>query len=807
MDTLLQDIRFAVRTLTKSPMFTTLAILCLAVGIGVNVNVYSAVYAAFLRPFGFKDSERLAVINDRHTQRGWEWEAHSFETFKDLRAQADAFSDMAGMAFRSITLTDGEEPVRLQGELVSWNLFPMLGVTPHLGRTFRAEDDVPGAPGVVIIGYDVWQGRYAADSAIIGRTLTVNGHPHVLVGVMPKGFMFPEREEVWLPITPVLEGQPRDRREVGLIGRLKDGVDVSAATTQLSTISQRLEERYPTIHAHWRAYAVPLREQLVPADTRLVIATMMGAVSFVLLIACANVANLLLARATTRGREIAVRTALGASRGRILRQLLTESVILALVACPIGIGIAFWLLDLVMASIPPNDMPYYIRFAIDGPVLLYAVLVAAATGVVFGLAPAWQAARANLQSALKEGGRGSGMGAARHRLRSALVVGEVALSLVLLVGASLFVRSFLNVQNRTGGVETSNVMTMRFYMPGERYDSAGAIHARVFDVIERVEALPGVVSATASNQIPLSGGGDWSAIEIEGKKVANRAEAPEVGWTGITANWFPTLGVPITSGRALSVQEARDSSRVAVINETMARRFWPEQSALGKRFRLLEDSTGHWFSVVGVARDFRAEELDNNAPVEPSFYVSYRYMPTRNTGLMIRTEGDPAEITSAARRVIREADPTLPIFQVMTLEELRRLGYWSVRLFGWMFSMFAGVALVLASVGVYGVIAYSVSQRTQEIGVRVALGAQSSDVIRMVVRGGALLALLGIGIGLAGALAVTRVIQSLLFDVSATDTVSFVGVTVFLTAVALLASYVPARRATRVDPMTALRTE
>jgi len=329
----------------------------------------------------------------------------------------------------------------------------------------------------------------------------------------------------------------------------------------------------------------------------------------------------------------------------------------------------------------------------------------------------------------------------------------------------------------------------------------------VLDVVERIEALPGVVSVAASNQIPLSGGGGWGAVEIEGRPVAARNDAPEVGWAGITANWFSTIGVPITAGRALTAQEARDSSRVAVVNETMARRFWPEQSALGKRFRLLDDSSRHWFTVVGVSGDYRSEELGNNVPMDPAFVASYRYMTTRNTGIIIRTDRDPAQITSAARRAIREADPALPVFEVMTFEELRRFGFWSVRLFGWMFSMFAGVALVLASVGVYGVIAYSVSQRTQEIGVRVALGAQASDVIRMVVRGGAMLAFTGIAIGLAGAFAVTRVIRSLLFDVSATDTLSFVGVTVFLAAVAIVASYVPARRATRVDPLTALRAE
>ena len=807
MDTLAQDIRFAVRSLAKAPLFTTLCILCIGVGIGVNVNVYSAVYAAFLRPFEFRDAERLVALSDRHAQRGWEADAFSFETFKEIRAQGDVFSDVAGMTYRSITLTDGEEPLRVQGELISWNLFPMLGVQPHIGRAFRSEDDMPGAPPVVIIGYGVWERRYAADSAIVGRTLSVNGHPHVLVGVMPKGFMFPESEEAWLPMTPALGNRPRELREVAVIGRLKDGVDVEGASTQLAAISQRLEGRFPTVYENWRAYAKPLREEFVPSDMRLIVTAMMGAVTFVLLIACANVANLLLARATTRGREIAVRTALGASRGRILRQLLTESILLALVACPLGIAIAFWLLDLVLASIPPNDMPYYIKFAIDGPVLMYAVLVAIATGVLFGLAPAWQAMRANLQAALKEGGRGSGTGATKQRLRSVLVVGEIALSLVLLVGASLFVRSFLNVQNRTGGVDTSNALTMRFFLPGQRYDSGTAINTRVLDIVQRIEALPGVVSAAASNQIPLSGGGSWGAIEVEGKPVQARNEAPQVAWTGVTANWFSAIGVPITAGRTLTAQEARDSSRVAVVNETMARRFWPEQSAIGKRFRLLQDSVPHWFTIVGVSADYRAEELDDNSPVEASFFASYRYLTTRNTGVVIRTQQDPAQITSAVRRAIREADPMLPVFEVMTFEELRRFGFWSVRLFGWMFSMFAGVALVLASVGVYGVIAYSVSQRTQEIGVRVALGAQSSDVIRMVVRGGAVLAVTGIAIGLLGAFAVTRVIASLLFDVSATDTLSFVGVTVFLGAIAMIASYVPARRATRVDPLTALRAE
>jgi putative ABC transport system permease protein len=517
--------------------------------------------------------------------------------------------------------------------------------------------------------------------------------------------MFSERAEAWVTMAPLLEGNTRDLREVVLYARLKAGSDVDKATTQLRTISERLEKEYPATQAGWRAYAQPLRKAFIPNDTRLVISAMMGAVTFVLLIACANVANLLLARATARTREIAVRTALGAGRLRIVRQLLTESILLAMVACPIGIGIAYWLLDLVLASIPEGDLPYYIRFAIDGPVLLYTVGIAAITGLVFGLAPALQAVRGNLQAALKEGGRGSGTGASRQRLRTALVVGEIALSMVLLVGAALFVRSFLNVQNSMGGVNTANMLTLRFFMPGQRYDSGSTIVSRVADVVERVGALPGVLSVTASNQIPLSGGGAGGDIEIEGKPVANRADAPNVWWTGVTKDWFSTLGAPLLAGRDLTDQETRERSAVAVVNETMAKRFWPNADAIGRRFRLLEDSAPHWFTVIGVARDFNVEELDNPEAIGPGFFVGYRYLPTRNTGLMIRTSGDPTQITTAVRMAIRESDPTLPVFQAMSMEDLRSRGIWSQRLFGWMFTMFGLVALVLAAVGVYGVIA------------------------------------------------------------------------------------------------------
>ena len=805
MDTLLQDTRFAIRSLLKAPLVAALCVLCLAIGIGLNASIYSAVYAVFFRPFSFAEPERLVWISERNDRIGWDDVAVAYETFDDMRGQASELEQVAGFSGRSITLSDSDEPVRLRGAGVSWNLFPVLGVQPHLGRGFREDEDRKGAPGVLLLGYGVWEKRYGGDSSVVGRSIIVNGQPHTIVGVMPQGFMFPEREEAWIPIAPVLDGSSRESRAVSVVGRLRTGGSATIASTQLAEVSRRLEKQYPQVYEQWRIEAIPLRDAFMDRETKLVISTMMGAVTFVLLIACANVANLLLARATTRSREVAIRAALGASRMRIVRQLLTESVVLALVACPVGIWIGYWLLGLIVGTIPEGDLPYYYVFRMDAPVLAYTVVLAIVVGLVFGLAPAMQAARGNLQKALKDGGRGSGSGGGRHRLRTALAVSEVALSMVLLVGASLFVRSWVNMQRQTGGIVTENMLTMRFYLPGARYDAGNAISRRVEDVVERVRAVPGVEFAAASNLIPIDGGGSGGLVEVEGQPVVNRSQAPRVFWTGVTDQWFETLGVPLLSGRLLTAAETRDSSLVAVINESMARRLWPSGEPLGKRFRLLQEGDSPWLTVVGVTRDFREE--DNVGAMSPSFFVSYRYLPSRNTGLIIRADREPTQLTSAIRGALRASDPTMPVFGVASMEEVRNIALWNHRLFGWLFSLFGFVALLLASIGVYGVIAYGVSQRTQEIGVRVALGAQPADVIRMVVRGGITLALAGVVLGLVAALGVTRVIQSLLVEVSATDPLSFIGVTFFLGAIALLASYVPARRATRVDPMTALRNE
>ena len=806
MDTLLQDLRFAARTLRKSPGFTALAVVCLALGIGVNTSIFSIVNGALLRPFPFADPDRLVTLVATQPKQGWDRSTTSIPDLQDWREATTSFTSVAAFDWRSLTISNGEEPERLEGSSITWNLFPVLGVPPQLGRGFRPEEDRPGAEPVVLLSDELWRRRFNADPTIIGRSVLVNDAPRTVVGVMPPRFKYPDNQELWVPMMPLEHATPRGVRGVRVVARLKPGRTVEQASTELAAVAKRLEGQFPVENKGWGARVIPIREDMVGDEETLIILTMMGAVSFVLLIACANVANLMLARATARHREIAVRAALGAGRGRILRQLLTESVLIAVAAGVLGVGVAWVGLRLIDAGIPQSDaLPFYIRWAIDRDALLYTVAISVLTGVVFGLAPALQATKGNLQEALKEGGRGSGAGMQRSRLRSTLVVVEVALSLVLLVGASLFVRSFLNLQRTSGGFDTAPMMTLRFYLPGERYDSTRARLQRMEDLVRRVEALPGVGAAFASNLVPLSGGGSGGGAIVEGR-VVQPGDEPRIFWAGVTPHFFQTLDVPIVSGRNFTDAEGRDSSAVAVVSEHMARKLWPSGSPLGQRFRLAGDTAAHWLTVIGVSRDFHYDEMDDR-DLQPAAYLPLPYLSTRNTGLVVRTAGDPAAATAAIRREIRASDPAIPVFEVMTMEEVRRTSFWQYRLFGWMFSVFGAIALLLAAVGVYGVISYGVTQRTHEIGVRVALGAPGRAVMRLVVGQGVTLALVGIGIGLLGAFGVTRVIQSILWDVSASDPLSFTGVALFLTAVAALASWVPARRATRVDPIVALRNE
>jgi putative ABC transport system permease protein len=806
MDTLFQDLRYAVRTLVKNPGFAALTIACLAVGIGVNSTIFSVVDTVAIRPLPFFEPDRLVALYTTHQANGIERGSVSYLDLQDWKTHSRALADIAAVTGRSLTLSDGDEPERFNGATVTSNLFPLLGIQPVIGRQIRPDEDTPGGARVVLLSHSVWQRRYAGDPSIVGRSITINGNAHTVVGVMPPRFQFPSHAQLWIPMAPIEHTSVRGARNVVAYGRLKPGVSFEDARRDMGTVGARLATEHREDQG-WSVTAQIIRNAMMPSDIRLIVMTMMGAVSLVLLIACANVANLLLSRATVRQREIAVRSALGAGRGRIVRQLLTESVLIALAAAPLGVAIAYLGLQWLTASMPPqNEPPYYVDWTMNPRVIYYTIAIAALTGIIFGLAPALQAARTNLQDSLKDGGRGSA-GGARNRLRSTLVIAEIALSLVLLVGASLFIRSFMNLQDARAGIETSRLMMLRFYMPGDPYEPPDAIVRRVEDVVRRVEALPGVASAMASNMVPLGAGGSDGGVVPEGVAVAAGQE-PHVSYFAVTPHLLKTLNVPLVAGRDFTDAEGQGRSGVAIVNGVFAKRLWPNRAdVIGQRFRIVDDAAQQWITVVGTVSDFRLFSVRDGKP-SPYAFVSYPYDPTRNTGLTIRVAGgDPASITRAVRQEIRKSDPTLPLFEIQSGEEARVNTFWQYRLFGWMFSIFGGIALLLAAIGVYGVLSYAVSQRTQEIGVRMALGASRRDVFVLIVRHGATLAGLGILGGVVGAAAVTRVVTSLLYNVSATDPLSFIATAGFLAAVAVAASYLPARRATAVDPMVALRAE
>jgi putative ABC transport system permease protein len=802
---LFQDIRFGLRTALKARTVTGLAVTCLAIGIGLNTMIFSVMDGVIIRPLPYHDPDNLVVLNTTQRQTSLDFGGLSWLDLQDWKERARSFSSIAGVQLRSFTVSDGGDSDRYAGAAVSHQLFPLLGKSAQVGRGFTAEDDRQGAEPVVVISDDLWRRRYDADPAIVGRVVQVNSRPHTIIGVMPAQFRFPENEYLWLPLAQFAVSQERGARGLSVFARLRAGVTLEQARQEADAVAANLAAAFPSTNQGWGMRIRTITDWALPDDVVLIIGTMMGAVTMVLLIACFNVANLMLARASTRAREMSIRTALGAGRAQIIRQLLTESVIIGVLSVPLGMACAWAGLRLMDMSIPPDDIPYFIHWELNFRAFAYAVFVAGLTGMVFGLAPAIQASRADLQEGLKEGGRGMA-GGTRSWLRSTLVVAEVSLALLLLIGASLFVRSFLNLQQSSGGFDTAPLVTMRFYMPNEQYPTPESKTQRAEDILRRVEALPGVAAAFASNLIPLSGGGGFANILIDGRSFS-KGEEPGAGYVGVTPHMLKTLGLTVVRGRELTDTEAVSKSAVAVINQAMAKRFWPNADPVGARFRSRDDANHPWFTVVGVVPDYRHGESDNMDPIDPCAYIPFAYGAFPNTGITIRASGDPALIAAPAREAIRASDPKLAVFQTATMEDLRQRGYWQYFLFGWMFSLFGGIALVLAVIGVYGVLSYSVAQRTQEIGVRMALGANRADVLKLVIVQGVRLAIMGVVIGVVGSFFVTPVIRAQLVNVSPSDPASFIGVSIFLTVVAFVASYVPARRAMAVDPLVALRAE
>ncbi len=802
---LLQDIRYAVRNLWHSKGFATVAILCLGFGIGLNATIFSVIDGVLLKPYPYTDPDRILVVGQQN-QRTDNQAGLSYLDMRDWKEANTVFTTIAGVAGRSLTIADrGGEPERYLGAAISWDLFPLLGTLPVLGRGFTAEDDRPGAGPVVLLGHDLWTRRYRGDGRIVGEAILINSKPHVVVGVMPPGFAFPNNQRLWIPLEPVVSQEARGVRGLFAFGRMKPAVTIERARQELDAIAGRLAVQYPATNEGWTSHLRTLRDAFLPGDVWLVLSLMMAGVTLVLFIACSNVANLLLARAAGRRREIAVRTALGAGRGRIIRQLLTESLVLGLISVPLGIAIAEIGTRLIAAGMPPDQVPYYVRWEVDWRSVAYTVVVAATTAVLFGLFPALQVSRGNLHEALKEGTRGNSV--ARSLMRSTLVVVQVAFALVSLVGALLFVRTFMNIGGSDLGFDTRPLMALRFYLTGEVYEPQDAKLRRVEDIVRRVEALPGVRAAFASNLVPLSNGGGGGTVIVDGRP-AQANERAGIAFVGVTPHLVSTLGLVTTSGRDFTEAEGWSRSPVAVINQTMATRFWPGGDPVGGRFRLADDAKVEWFTVVGVTPDANVFGIDPSDEQPPAVaYVPYAYQQSLSTGLTVRVDGDPASVTSALRAAIRASDPNLAIFQARTIAEARRLSFWQYGLYGWIFGTIGVMGLLLASIGVYGVLSYSVSQRTQEIGVRVALGADDGHILRLVVGHGLLLAGIGVGAGLALSAAAMPFARSLLYRVSPFDPVTFAAVATFLLAVAFLASYLPARRATRVDPVGALRGE
>ena len=804
---LLADVRYTLRSLWHSKGFATVAILCLAFGIGLNTTIFSIVDGVLLQPYPYPEPHRILVVGEQNRKTD-STSGLSYLDMRDINLSPNSpFSTVAASAGRSLTVSDRTgEPERYPGAAVSWDLFPMLGTQPIVGQGFTAEHDRPGAEGVVLLSHDLWTRRYQSDPNVIGRSILINAKPHTVLGVMPPGFRFPNQQRLWIPLTPAVANDPRSFRGLFAFGRLKPGVTMEQSRQQLDAIFGQIAGESPATTEGWTSRVRTLHESFLPPDVPLVIGIMMGSVTLVLIVACSNVANLLVARATGRRREISVRAALGAGRGRIIRQLLTESVVLSLLSLPLGLALAEVGTRLISGGMPPDAVPYYVKWQIDWRSVTYSVIVAITTAVIFGLFPALQVSRGDLHSPLKEGTRGNS--AVRSPLRNALVIVQVSLALVSLVGALLFLRTFRNLDTANVGFDTRHLMTMRIFLPGEEYEREDAKLRRVEDVVHRIEALPGVQAVFASNYVPLSGGGGGGNVVIEGQP-AREDELAGIVFNGVTPQFVPALGLTLTQGRSFTESEGWSKTPYALINQTMARRFWPKGEPLGARFRLNNpEDKDNWFTVIGIVSDANLYGIDPENPSPPAAaFVPYAYQQTLSTGFTIRMTGEPASVTSGARREIRASDPNLPVFLAQTGEEVRKLRFWQYGLYGWIFGTIGVAGLLLASVGVYGVLSYSVQQRTQEIGVRLALGAAHRDVLRLVVGQGLLLCVIGIVVGLVLAPAGTWFGRALFYNVSPFDPISFGAVALMLLFVAFLASYLPARRATRVDPVTALRGE
>jgi putative ABC transport system permease protein len=812
MNSLLQDLRYGVRMLLKKPGFTVIAVLALALGIGANTAIFSVVNTLLIRPLPFRDADRLVMVWEYNRIRDNHQNVISPANFMDWREQSTVFEDFAAFNDARLNLTGAAaDPLEIPAQRTTPNLFSVLGVEPIMGRNFTAEDAAPGSAPVVIISYALWQSRFGGDPSIVGKNITLNGTSATIVGVLPAGFQWFIKKssltgnpaELWMTFAFTEQDRVRRGRFMSAVARLKPGVTVAQAQTEMSALSGRLEQQYTDFNKGWGTEVIPLREQFV-GDIRPALLILLGAVGFVLLIACANVANLLLARAAARHREIAIRTALGAGRWRVIRQLLTESVLLSALGGGLGLLFAWWGIGAIIA-LSPRDLASLDRVSINLPVLGFTLVVSLLTGIIFGLAPALEATRLNTSEFLKEGDKGVAGTARSRRLRAVFVVSEIALALVLLVSAGLLLKSFMRLQTVNPGFESDNLLTMRVALPGRKYSEEYQRIAFFRQAIERINHLPGVESAGAVSFLPFAGPGSATGFTIEGRPTPAPGQGPVTDVRVMDINYLRTMNIPLLKGRVFTEQETTEQRHVVIINETLARQYFAGEDPLGKRVTVNMSDKPVPSEIIGVVGDIKHVSLDT--PVKAMVYWPHPELAHTSMTIVVRTQGDPATIAAAATREIQAIDPDQPVSDVRTMQQLLASSVARARFNTLLLGLFAALALVLASVGIYGVMAYSVVQRTKEIGIRIALGAQSRDVLKMIVGHGMMLTLVGVGLGLTGALILTRLMSSLLFGVSTTDPLTFIGVSLLLSAVAFFACYIPARRATKVDPMIALRYE
>jgi predicted permease len=806
MELLLQDVRYAVRLLFKRPLFATVAVVTLALGIGANTAIFSVVDAVLLAPLAYEEPDRLMMIWAINSSSNADQQPASVPDYDDLKEQSQTFDEIAASRSQAFNLTGGDEPERVGGARVSVNMFSALGARPVVGRDFLESEGLAGAEPVVILSHNLWQQRYGSDPAIVGRALNIDGKSYTVVGVLPKGIHYPAQDtNLYVPFFPQPNEIVRGARFLRVIGRLKKNVSPAEARAEMETIAGRVAAAYPATNTGWGIYLVPLHEQVV-GRVRPALIVLLSAVGCVLLIACANVANLLLARAAGRRSEFAIRAALGASRRQLVRQLLTESLVLSALGGVFGLLLAMWGVPF-LTGISAASIPRVEAIGINLRVLGFTAIVSLVTGAVFGLAPALRSSSKQLTDALREGRRGSTGSILHQRLLSALVVSEVAIAMVLLVVAGLMIRSFFSISNVAPGFNPKGVITLGVGLPSSRYP--GLQQQAIFydKLVAQIRMLPGVESAASVIRLPMLGFNASTGFTVQGKPVQQGPE-PNADYRAVTDDYFRTMGIPLLKGRDFTIRDSKDSPDAMIINEMLAERFFPGEDPVGKRIQIFPDPE-RWREIVGVVGNVKLLGLD--AETNPTIYVPYSQNPypnaLRNVFLVARTSSDPKSLVASIRSELKSLDKDIPVSQVQTMEEVISGSLAQRRLSMSLLIVFAALAALLSAVGIYGVMAYIVAQRTHEIGIRMAMGAEQKDVIKMVLGDGAKLTLAGIGAGLAVAVGLTRFLQSLLYQVSATDTATYASIALLLSAVALLASYIPARRAAKVDPMEALRCD